>query len=71
MFAPDNDETFAPTCGQCSWNQELTRGMSTARRMFPERLLNGCGAHSSAMPCDVLSVYSGVSSRKGATSEYK
>ncbi len=41
--------------------------MSTERRVRPERLLKGCGAHSSPMPCAVLSVYSGVSSRKGAT----
>ena len=55
------------TCGQRSWNQVLTRGMSTERRVRPERLQNGCGAHSSPMPCAVLSVYSGVASKKGLT----
>lgn len=55
------------TCGHRSWNHVLTRGMSTERRVRPERLLKGCGAHSSPMPCAVLSVYRGVSSRKGLT----
>ena len=61
----------ALTCGQRSWNQVLTRGMSTERRVRPERLLKGCGAHSRPMPCAVLSVYSGVSSRKGLTPAWR
>ena len=35
---------------------DLTSGISTARRLRPERRLNGRAAHSSAMPLAVLSV---------------
>ncbi len=37
-------------------NQALTRGTSMQRRVWPDRLLNGWGAHSSEMPLAVLSV---------------
>ena len=47
--------------------QFLTRGMSRARRVRPERRLKGRGAQSRAMPLAVLSVYRGVSFRKGST----
>lgn len=47
--------------GQCSRYQPLTRGTSSARRVKPERRLNGRGAHKSAIPLAVLSVYSGHS----------
>ena len=41
--------------------------MSIARRVRPERWLNGRGAYSSAMPAAVLSVYSGRSASSGET----
>jgi hypothetical protein len=39
-------------CGQCSMNQELTRGTSQARRVRPLRWLKGAGAHSRATPAN-------------------
>lgn len=43
-------------CGQCSMNQLLTSGTSTARRVRPLRWLKGAGAHISAMPLAVVSL---------------
>ena len=48
-------------------NQVLTRGMSIALLIKPERRLNGRGAHKSAIPLAVLSVYNGKSLRNGST----
>lgn len=48
-------------------HQFLIRGISMARLVRPDRRLKGLGAHSKAMPLAVLSVYSGVSFRKGST----
>lgn len=45
----------------------LTKGMSIALLVLPERRLNGRGAHSNEIPLAVLSVYSGVSCRNGCT----
>lgn len=53
--------------GQCSLYHDLTRGTSTARRVRPDLILNGRGAHKSAMPFPVLSVYKGTSSKIGMT----
>lgn len=43
-------------CGQCSRNQLLTSGTSTARLVRPLRWLKGAGAHMSAMPLAVVSL---------------
>jgi hypothetical protein len=53
--------------GQCSLYQDLTSGTSMLRRVRPERRLKGRGAHSSAIPLAVWSVYSGDSCRNGQT----
>lgn len=46
---------------------ELTRGISSARRVRPERKLNGRGAHIKAIPFAVFSVYNGTSVKNGWT----
>lgn len=51
--------------GQCSLYQVLTRGISIARLVDPDRKQNGVGAQIRAIPFAVLSVYKGVSLRKG------
>ncbi len=53
--------------GQCSRYQLFTNGTSNARRVRPDRRLNGCGAHNNAIPFAVLSVYNAVLSNNGAT----
>lgn len=43
----------------------LTKGISMARLHLPERMLKGLGAHNKDIPFAVLSVYKGISCRKG------
>lgn len=47
--------------------QFLIKGMSMARLVRPDLRLKGLGAQSKAIPLAVLSVYRGVSLRKGST----
>lgn len=62
MIIKGNDDWPA---GQCSRYQVLTSGTSRARRIRPDRKLNGRGAHIRPIPFAVLSSsYKPVEKRK-------